>query len=166
MNQLRNIVIRNAIVDDCPLLVELIRELAVFEKLEHEMAADAATIKNSLFGKNAKAYALIAEAGGKTAGFCIYFYNFSTFVGRPGIYIEDIYVREEYRKLGIGKQIFARIGEIAKAENCGRIEWWVLDWNKNAIDFYTRLGAKAMSEWTVYRITQDKFSKLVMEKAA
>lgn len=153
-------IIREATREDCPTILELIRELARFEKLEHAVTADVQTIEQSLFGKNPHAFALLAEEGGMPVGFCLYFYNFSTFLGRPGIYIEDIFVRQEYRGHGIGKRFFARLGEIARANNCGRIEWWVLDWNKDAIEFYTRFGAEAMSEWTVYRLTRDKFKNL------
>ncbi len=157
--------IRETSLKDCPVIFELIKELAQYEKLAHQVAADIKTLENSLFGANPKAFALLAEVDGNIAGLCLYFYNFSTFLGRPGIYIEDIFVKERYRKRGIGRRFFSRITEIAKAENCGRIEWWVLDWNRDAIDFYTTLGAEAMSEWTVYRITEDKFSALTAGKA-
>src|SRR5262249_27225779 len=150
------IIIREAVKKDCPVILDLIKDLARFEKLEHEVKADIRILENSLFSDNTKAFALLAEVNGNIAGFCIYFYNFSTFVGKPGIYIEDIFVEEKYRKRGIGKLFFARIAEIAKTNHCGRMEWSVLDWNKDAIDFYTSLDAEAMSEWTVYRITQDK----------
>ena len=153
--------IREAAEQDTAEIMRFIRELAQFEQLEHEVTATEEIIRASLFGKRPYAYALLAQVDGVSAGFCIYFYNFSTFVGKPGIYIEDIYVAPDYRKLGIGKRIFAKIGEIAKYNNCGRIEWWVLDWNRNAIDFYERLGAQAMSEWTVYRLSENKFEALL-----
>jgi GNAT superfamily N-acetyltransferase len=151
------VTIREAVRADCATLVELIRELARYEKLEQDVRVDAQTLGESLFGKQPHAYALLAETDSKTAGFCIYFHNFSTFLGRPGIYIEDIFVREPYRGLGIGHRFFARLGDIAKKEKCGRIEWWVLDWNTPAHEFYRRLGAEPMDEWTVWRLTQDRF---------
>ncbi len=152
-----SVIIREANRSDCSDIAALIQELAAYEKLENEAIATADTLEQSLFGPQPYAFALLAEAGGKLAGFCIYFHNFSTFLGKPGIYIEDIFVREMYRGLGIGKLFFARISEIAKQKDCGRIEWWVLDWNQPAIDFYAKMGAEAMAEWTVYRLTQDKF---------
>jgi GNAT superfamily N-acetyltransferase len=152
-----NVAIRVATPADCLVLAELIRELARYEKLEHEVRADAQTLKESLFGAKPRAHALLAESGGEVAGFCLYFYNFSTFLGASGIYIEDIFVREAYRGHGIGRLFFARLGEIAIQEKCGRIEWWVLDWNTPAQEFYRRLGAEPMSEWTVWRLTRDKF---------
>ncbi len=152
-----DVIIREAAPADCPVLMELIRELARYEKLEHEVRADAEALRESLFGTHPYAYALLAETKGEVAGFCIYFHNFSTFLARPGIYIEDIYVREEHRGLGIGRYFFTRLGEIAKAKKCGRIEWWVLDWNTPAHEFYRRLGAEPMDEWTVWRLTADKF---------
>ena len=144
--------LRDATPQDCDLLLELIRELARYEKLEHEMRATTATLRASLFGQSPTAYAVLAEIDGKPAGFCLYFFNFSTFLGKPGIYIEDIYVRDAYRSHGIGRKFFERMSEIARERNCGRVEWSVLDWNQPAIDFYTRLGAGPMSEWTVWRL--------------
>lgn len=157
---MRDITIREATMQDSTIIMELIWELAKYERLEHEVTADANIIEQNLFGQAPRAFALIAEEGSRPVGFCLYFYNFSTFVGRLGIYIEDIFVRPECRGLGIGKQLFARLGEIAEANQCGRIEWWVLDWNKDAIAFYESFGAEAMSEWSVYRLTRDKFRNL------
>lgn len=150
-------VIREARPADCSLLLGLIRELAVYEKLEHDVRADAATLEKSLFGARPFAHALIAEVDGAPAGFCLYFYNFSTFLGRPGIYIEDIFVREPYRGAGLGGRFFKQLYDIARKDQCGRIEWWVLDWNIPAIEFYRRLGAEPMSEWTVWRLGAEKF---------
>jgi len=150
--------VRPASPEDCEALLNLIRELARFEKLEHEVFADATILRESLFGERPRAFALMAYDGGALAGFCIYFYNFSTFVGRSGLYIEDIYVREAHRGRGIGKRLFAELLAIAARERCGRVEWWVLDWNRDAIGFYEKMGAKPMADWTVYRLTEDKFT--------
>ena len=157
---MQNITIRTATRNDCIDLAALIRELAQFEHLEQEVSADARTLEQSLFDGPPRAFALMAEAGGKTAGFCLYFYNFSTFLGRPGLYIEDIFIRPAFRKQGIGKRFFTQLAEIARKNRCGRMEWWVLDWNKSAIEFYERLGAVPMSEWIVYRLTSEKFASL------
>ncbi len=145
--------IRTATVEDTATILRFIRELAAFEKLEHAVTATEEILAESLFGPNAKAHALIAEVDGIAAGFCIYFYNFSTFIGRPGIYIEDIYVSPEHRSAGLGRHFFETLAAKAQAESCGRVEWWVLDWNQRAIDFYKSLGAEPMDEWTVYRLS-------------
>jgi len=108
-----------------------------------------------LFGPSPKAHALIVEQDGQPAGFAIYFYNFSTFLGRPGIYVEDVFIRPEFRRAGFGRAIFKYLAQKAVAENCGRMEWWVLDWNEPAIRFYAGLGAVPMDEWTVQRLTGD-----------
>lgn len=159
-------IIRTATPSDIPTILRFVRELAEFEKLSHMVEATEEVLHRSLFGPNAKAYALIAEVAGQPAGFCLYFYNFSTFLGRPGIYIEDIYVTPEHRSAGLGKRFFRELAKRAEAEGCGRIEWWVLDWNQRAIDFYKTMGAEPMSEWVVYRLTQEKFAKLNESEAA
>jgi GNAT superfamily N-acetyltransferase len=161
MNDISNtITIRAAISSDVSQVLEFIRELAEYEKLIHEVTVTQEALGLSLFGKKPYAEVLLAFVGEKPAGFCLFFHNYSTFVGKPGIYIEDIFVRPEFRGIGIGKRFFEELGRLAIARDCGRIEWWVLDWNQPAIDFYTSLGAKPMDEWTVYRITQDKFAAL------
>lgn len=151
---------RAACRQDVPVILRLIHELAEYEKLAHEVVADEATLAESLFGKKQYAEVLLAEVEGNVAGFCLFFHNFSTFLGKPGIYIEDIYVRPEYRSQGIGKKFFSEISTIAEQRKCGRVEWWVLDWNKPAITFYERMGAVAMDEWTVYRLTEEKYKRL------
>jgi GNAT superfamily N-acetyltransferase len=151
------LLIRPATTDDVKTIVSLIRELAEYEKLLHEVQATEEIIRESLFGKRPYAEALLAEVDGEVAGLCLFFHNFSTFLGRPGIYIEDIFVRERFRGQGIGREFFSSLSTIAKERGCGRIEWWVLNWNKPAIDFYTRMGAKPMDEWTVYRLTEEMF---------
>lgn len=147
--------IREATQADLPLITSLVRELAEYEKLAHQAVATEADFAESLFGPHPKAYALIVEQDGQPAGFSIYFYNYSTFLGRPGIYVEDVFIRPEFRRGGFGRAIFKYLAQKAIAENCGRMEWWVLDWNEPAIRFYARLGAVPMNEWTVQRLTGD-----------
>lgn len=152
--------LREATIDDCELIVEYIRELAEFERLSHECAADAGLIRKWLFGETPRAGCVLAEWEGKPAGFAIYFYNFSTFLSRPGIYIEDLFVRPEFRRRGIARALFRHFAQKALAEGCGRLEWWVLDWNEDALRFYASLGAVAMDEWTVQRVTGDALKAL------
>ncbi len=152
--------IREATQDDCQLVLDYTIKLAVYEKLAHEVVATADTIRQSLFSPNATTHALIVERAGTPIGFAVYFYNFSTFLGRPGIYIEDVFIDPEHRGHGAGKQVFEYLAAKAVREKCGRLEWWVLDWNKPAIDFYERLGAVPMDEWTVYRISGDALTNL------
>ena len=145
--------------DDAGLLLSYIRELAEFERLSHECVADEAILRRFLFdGKSA--HALMAEWDGKPAGFSLYFYNFSTFMGRPGLYLEDLFVRPAFRRNGIAKSIFRHLAAKAVAEGCGRMEWAVLDWNENAIAFYRSLGAVAMDQWTVQRLTGEALQRL------
>jgi len=147
--------IRPATPDDVPLITSMVRELAEYEKLADQAVATEADFARELFGPSPKAHALIVEHEGQPAGFALYFYNFSTFLGRPGIYIEDVFVRPEFRRNGYGRKIFKYLANKALAEGCGRMEWWVLDWNAPAIEFYRGLGAVAMDEWTVQRLTGD-----------
>lgn len=147
--------IRSAVAADVPLILSLVRELAAYEKLAHEVVATEADFSRSLFGAPPRAHALVLEAEGTVAGFALYFYNFSTFLGRPGLYIEDVFVRRGFRRHGFGRAVFKHLARTAIAENCGRMEWWVLDWNEPAIRFYKSLGAVPMEEWTVQRLTGD-----------
>ena len=147
--------IRPAVSADLPLIATLVRELAEYEKLAHQAVATEADFQVALFGASPKAHALIVEHDGQPAGFAIYFYNFSTFLGRPGLYVEDVFVRPEFRRNGYGRAIFKYLAQKAVDENCGRMEWWVLDWNEPAIRFYAGLGAVPMDEWTVQRLTGD-----------
>jgi GNAT superfamily N-acetyltransferase len=149
----QNLVINLAGPQDVAQVLTLIKELAEYEKLSHVVVASEELLHQALFGEQKKAECLLAYHQGKLAGFALFFHNFSTFVGRAGLYIEDIYVREAYRGLGIGKTLFLRLKEIAKERKCGRMEWSVLDWNKPAIDFYKSMDAIAMDEWTVYRLS-------------
>jgi GNAT superfamily N-acetyltransferase len=154
-----SLVLRPARPDDAGLLLELIRELAVFERLERECVADADLLRHFLF-EDKKAQALVAEWEGEPAGFALYFYNFSTFLGRPGLYLEDLFVRPAFRRRGIARAIFHWLAKKAVAEGCGRFEWSVLDWNENAIAFYRALGAKPMDEWIIQRLTGDALKRL------
>jgi len=147
--------IRPGVASDVPVILSLVRELAEYEKLAHEVAATEADFAFSLFGPAPRAHALILEAEGAIAGFALYFYNFSTFLGRPGLYIEDVFVRPEFRRHGFGRAVFKYLAQKAVEENCGRMEWWVLNWNEPAIRFYRSLGAVPMDEWTVQRLTGD-----------
>ena len=153
------LVLRKARPDDASLILELIRELAVFEHLERECIADADLLRHFLF-EDKKAYALVAEWEGEPAGFALYFYNFSTFLGRPGLYLEDLFVRPAFRRKGIARAIFQSLARIAVAEGCGRFEWSVLDWNANAIAFYRSLGATPMDEWTTQRLIGEALQRL------
>lgn len=160
-----NLRIRVAAPGDESLLVELIRELAVYERLSEEVRATPALLAESLFANPSApaAEAVIAEWDGSPAAFALYFYNFSTFLGRPGLYLEDLYVRETCRGRGIGKALLVYLARRALARDCGRMEWSVLDWNEPAIDFYRKLGAKPMSEWTLYRLDCDGIARLAGE---
>jgi len=152
--------IRPAERKDCPTILAFIKELAAYEKLEHCMVATMEDVEKILFGPNPKAEVLMLEEDGEAAGFALFFHNCSTFLGRYGIYIEDLYVREKFRGRGYGKTLLRHICTIAKDRDCGRVEWWCLDWNQPSIDFYLSLGAEPMSEWTVYRLNKEKIAAL------
>lgn len=137
---------------DAGLILALVRELADYERLSHEVLADAQTLRASLFGARPAAEVVIADYEGKPAAFALFFCNFSTFVGRPGIYLEDLFVRPAFRRKGIGQLMLAFLASLAEQRGCGRLEWAVLDWNEPAIKFYRQLGAKPMDEWTVFRL--------------
>lgn len=157
--------IRSARQEDAPLILAFIRELAVYEKLEHQVVATESDLVTSLFGHSPKAFCVIAEIDGKPAGFALCFYNYSTFQGRPGIYLEDIYVRPEFRGQGIGKAVFAYLAQRAIDENCGRIQWWVLNWNEPSIAFYKSMDAVPMDEWTVFRLEGKSIEQLAKKAA-
>ena len=156
---MNDIQFREAALADVPLILRFIRDLARYEKLEHEVVADEAVLKEWLFERKS-ASVFFAMYEGTEAGFALYFYNFSTFLGHGGIYLEDLYVKPEYRGKGIGTAIFHHLAKIACAQGCGRLEWWCLDWNRPSIDFYLSLGAEAMDEWTVYRISGDTLKRM------
>ena len=152
--------IRAATEDDVPLLLSLIEELADYERLSHEVVATEETLRHSLFGEQRVAEALLGYLGGDPAGFALFFHNFSTFLGKPGIYLEDLYVRPEFRGSGVGQALLVQIAKLAKERGCGRLEWSVLDWNEPAIGFYKRIGAAPVSGWTVYRMTGEALEEL------
>ena len=155
--------IREAGRADAPLIVELIRALALYERAPEAAKASLADIERALFCDHPKVHALIAELNGEAAGFAVYFFNFSTWTGKHGVYLEDLFVRETARGKGIGKALLARLAAIARKHHCARLEWSVLDWNEPAIGFYKSLGAKAMDEWTVYRVEGAALSALAGE---
>jgi len=152
--------LRDARPEDSPTVNRLILALARYEKLEHAVTATEADIHDSLFGATPRAYALLAEVEGQPVGFALWFYNYSTFLGRHGLYVEDVFVEPEQRGKGIGKAIFADLARRAVAQGCGRMEWWVLDWNAPSITFYRAIGAAAMDEWTVQRLEGDALRAL------
>ena len=152
--------IRPAVSADVPQILRFIRELAVYEKLEHEVVATEEGLAATLFGERRYAEVLIAEVDGEPVGFALFFHNYSTFLGRPGIYLEDLYVRPDARGHGVGRALLERLAEETIARGCGRLEWAVLDWNRPAIGFYEALGATPMSEWTVFRLTGDALRRL------
>ena len=161
-------VIREAVEADVALVLALIRELAEYEKLAHEVVADEALLRASLFGPRPFAETLIAEkpvADGppEALGFALWFHSFSTFLGRPGLYLEDLYVRPAARGSGVGRALLVRLAAIAVARGCGRLEWSVLDWNEPAIGFYRRLGARPRDDWTVYRVSGETLQALARD---
>ena len=152
--------IRNAVSSDTALILQFIKELAVYEKLLHEVVATEETLKESLFGSNKMAEVIIGEWSGEPVAFALYFHNFSTFLGRAGLYLEDLYVQPQMRGRGIGKQMLSYLAQLALSRGCGRLEWWVLDWNKPALRFYRSLGATPMDEWTVQRVSGEALQQL------
>jgi GNAT superfamily N-acetyltransferase len=152
--------LRYACHEDVSVLLALIRELAEFEQLLDLVTADEATLGEELFGSRHVAEAIIAELRGEPVGFAVFFHNFSTFLGRAGLYLEDLYVRPHARRQGIGRALISFVANIAVERKCGRFEWSVLDWNTRAIDFYRSLGAVAMDEWTVQRMTGAALQRL------
>lgn len=154
------IAIRPAVAADVPLILELIRALGEYERLAHEVVATEADLHAQLFGARPAAEVLIGEIDGQPAGFALFFHNFSTFLGKPGLYLEDVFVRPEHRGAGLGKALMVELARIAVARGCGRFEWSVLDWNQQSIDFYRSLGAVGMDEWTVQRVGGEALQRL------
>jgi GNAT superfamily N-acetyltransferase len=146
--------------EDAALLLAFIRELAEYERLAHAVSATEEDLRRTLFGRDAYAHALIAHLDGQPAGFAVYFFNYSTFLGRPGLYLEDLYVRPAARRRGIARSLLAHLAGIALEHGCGRMEWAVLDWNERAIGFYVSLGAAPNEEWTTYRLSSDALRRL------
>jgi GNAT superfamily N-acetyltransferase len=155
--------IRSAEAPDVPVIAELIRGLARFEKLEDEVTMTEERLTKNLFGPHRFAEALLAEEAAAPVGFALFFHNFSTFLALPGIYLEDLFVVPEHRGRGIGRALLKHLARVAVERGCGRLEWSVLDWNRDAIGFYERLGARANSDWTVYRLTGEALTALGRE---
>jgi GNAT superfamily N-acetyltransferase len=152
--------IRPAHVEDVPIILELIRDLATYERAPHEVTATEEQLVDVLFGKRPAAEVLLAFEKESPVGFAVYFYNFSTWLGRAGLYLEDLFVKPEKRGKGYGRALLVELAKIARDRGCGRMEWAVLDWNEPAIKFYRTLGAKPMDEWTVFRLTGEEIAKL------
>lgn len=153
--------LREAEAPDVPEILSMIRELAEYERLAQAVTADAARLEATLFGPRRYAEVLLGcTAGGKTVGFALFFHNYSTFLARPGIYLEDLFVRPPFRGRGLGRMLLARLARIAKERGCGRLEWSVLDWNEPAITFYRNLGARPLGEWTTWRVTGEGLDRL------
>lgn len=157
----KNFTIRSADAEDIPVILNLIKELSVYEKLSHEVTATEEMLAKFGFGDKKYFEVILAETGERRAvGFAFYFFTFSTFIARPVLYLEDLYVLPEFRGQGIGKALLIELAKIALEKECGRMEWWVLDWNEPAIEFYRSLDAVPMSEWTTFRLNRDAIEKL------
>lgn len=153
------LIFRSAERKDTPLILQFIKKLAKYEKMENEVVADEKTLESWIFDKQ-KAEVIFAVLNGKEIGFALFFHNFSTFLGKAGIYLEDLFIEPEYRGKGYGKALLKKLASIAVERGCGRLEWWCLDWNKQSIDFYLSMGAEPMKDWTTYRITGDTLKTL------
>lgn len=158
--------IRAAVRGDVPLVLQFIRGLAEYERLAHECLATEEQLERTLFGERPAAEVVIAFLGGLPAGFALFFQNYSTFLARPGVYLEDLFVDPAHRGHGVGHALLAHLAAIAVARGAGRLEWSVLDWNADAIRFYERLGARAMDAWTVYRVSGEVLERLAAEAAS
>src|SRR3954447_15473528 len=156
--------IRPAVETDVSTILGLIRELADFERLAHEVVASEPLLRETLFGSRPGAEGLLAQVADEVVGFALFFPNFSTFLGRPGLYLEDLYIRPKFRGQGYGEQLLRHLAGICTERGYGRFEWSVLDWNQRAINFYKGLGAKAMDDWTMFRVTGDALTKLGSEQ--
>jgi GNAT superfamily N-acetyltransferase len=152
-----------ATIADVPLVLRFIKALAEYERMTDQVVATEESLRESLFGAHPSAEAAIARANGDPAGFAVWFYNYSTFLSRPGLYLEDLFVLPECRGRGVGRALLQHLARVAVSRGCGRMEWAVLDWNDLAIRFYRSLGAQPMSEWTVYRLTGDSLKRLAAE---
>lgn len=155
--------IRKAQKEDASLILKFVKELAIYEKAEHEVVATEADIEKSIFGVASTVYALICSIDGRPAGFAIYFFNYSTWLGKKGMFLEDLYVSPECRGVGAGKALLKYLAKLAINEDCGRFEWNVLDWNRSAIDFYESIGATPLSEWVGYRLSDQSLSNFAIE---
>jgi GNAT superfamily N-acetyltransferase len=164
--QFAKIEIRPAAESDVPLILAFIKKLADYERLSHEVVATEELLRHTLFGTRPPAEVAIAYLERTPVGFVLFFHNFSTFLGRSGIYIEDLFVEERYRRQGVGRALLLYVARRAKARQCGRLEWSVLDWNEPAVKFYEQLGAVPMSDWTAYRISGESLDKLASREMA
>jgi GNAT superfamily N-acetyltransferase len=160
MKGVASLQIRLARVEDVPVILQLIRDLATYERAPDEVTATEEQLVDVLFGQHPAAEVLLAFEEQLAIGFAVYFYNFSTWLGRPGLYLEDLFVKPEKRGKGYGRALLVELAKIARDRGCGRMEWAVLDWNEPAIRFYRALGAKPMDEWTVFRLTREEIAKL------
>jgi GNAT superfamily N-acetyltransferase len=165
MNTQSDFEIRRAFIEDVPVILELIRELATYERAPNEVAATEEQLVDVLFGERPAAEVLLAFEGKSPVGFAVFFHNFSTWLGRPGLYLEDLFVKPEKRGKGYGRALLVDLAKIARDRGCGRMEWAVLDWNGPAIKFYRALGAKPMEEWTVFRLTRDGIARLAQSES-
>jgi GNAT superfamily N-acetyltransferase len=154
------ITIRPAAIGDVPLILTFIRGLAEYERLSHEVVATEETLRESLFGPRRTAEVILGYSGDEPVGFAVFFHNYSTFLGRPGIYLEDLFVKPEMRGRGFGKALLVHLARLAKERGCGRLEWSVLDWNEPSIQFYKGLGAVPLNDWTIFRVTGDALNRL------
>ncbi|HVT87753.1 MAG TPA: GNAT family N-acetyltransferase [Tepidisphaeraceae bacterium] len=159
-----SISITTAIPDDISVILSFIRGLAEYEKLSHVCIATEDKLRETLFGEHPYAEVLIARLNNEPVGFALFFHNYSTFLARPGIYLEDLFVLPAHRNKGVGKALLVKLAQIARERNCGRLEWSVLDWNQPAIDFYQRIGAKMLHEWRICRMTETEISNLANSK--
>ena len=160
-----NFAIRPATAADVPIILELIRALATYERAANDVTATEDGLSKVLFGEKPAAEVLLAFENETAVGFAVFFHNFSTWLGRPGLYLEDLFVRPEDRGKGYGRALLIHLAKIARDRGCGRMEWAVLDWNEPAIQFYRKLGAKRMDDWTVFRLKRDGIAKLADAKA-
>ena len=160
----QNFEIKLATAADTPVILSFIKKLAVYEKLAHEVTATEDTLRETLFGERRYAEVIIGYHGSEPVGFALFFHNYSTFLGKPGIYLEDLFVDERYRGKGFGKALLIYLAKLAKQRNCGRLEWSVLDWNEPSIKFYKSLGARSMDEWNVFRLTGETLDRLANEQ--
>jgi GNAT superfamily N-acetyltransferase len=163
MKEVADFEIRPACVEDVSIILELIRDLATYERAPHEVIATEEQLVDVLFGKRPTAEVLLAFEGNSPVGFALFFHNFSTWLGRPGLYLEDLFVKPEKRGKGYGRALLVELAKIARDRGCGRMEWAVLNWNEPAINFYRAIGAKPMDEWTVFRLTREGITKLAKE---
>ena len=155
--------IRRANIDDVPTILWFIRQLAIYEKLEHQVVATEDGLRASLFGPRPMAEVVLAEHDGRAVGFALFFPNYSTFLGRPGLYLEDLFVRPEARGFGAGRELLEHLARLAVERGWGRLEWRVLDWNEPSIAFYRKLGAEPLEDWTVFRVTGEALKKLALK---